>query len=218
MDIIARTSKEAWIKSIQHIIANGTEHELNKGKIKQVLNLNLIINEPEIDITEPISIISRSDKWLYPTIDEIKKFFLMKKIMHPYGYTYGQRMFNFNNGVNQIDDFIIPYISDKKNKNTRRLFVSLWDPTEDSKLDLKMEMPGLVGIWFKMVDNQITATAIIRNNDCFIGFPANLYQIHLLQKYISEKTGYETGHIVFYSLSIHVYLDHIEDIKKMLDI
>ena len=140
----------------------------------------------------------------------------MKKTMPTYEYTYGQRLFNFNDEVDQIDDYVIPYLKDKLQNNSRRLYVSSWNPIVDSKYGYKEDMPGIVGIWFKLVDEKITVTAIIRNNDCFVGFPANLYQIYVLQKYISEKTGFDTGRIVFYSLSMHVYLDHLDDIKNLL--
>jgi len=218
-EIIEKKSMDVWKSAISYIIQTGTEHTDERGRIfRQLLNVNLVIEDPSVDITEPINILSRSDKWLYPTIDEIRRIFLMKKTIHTYKYTYGQRIFNYNYTINQIDDYVIPLLKDKKRKFTRRLYVSLWDPIKDSKTDEKEEMPGVVGIWFKLVDKRLIATAMIRNNDCFMGFPANLYQIYVLQKYITDKTGTEPGRIVFYSLSMHIYLDHLEDIKNLLGI
>ena len=215
--IIEETSMEAWLGIVDEVIKNGKEFKDGKGRVfKQILNNNLIILNPKQDISKPINTISRSEKWLYPTIDEIKRIFLKKETVPTYEYTYGQRLFNFNDQINQIDHFVIPYFKDKIKKNSRRLFVSTWNPIKDSKYGTDHEIHGIVGIWFKLVENKITATVIIRNNDCFVGFPANLYQIHILQKYISEKTGFETGRIVIYSLSMHIYMDHLDDIKLLI--
>ncbi len=218
-EIIEKTSTDAWKQAISMIIEKGEDFSDNEGrKFRQLLNVSLTITEPSLDIKNPINILSQSDKWLYPSIDEIRGIFLRRKTMHPYEYTYGQRIFNYGNALNQIDSYVIPYLKDKINKNTRRLYVSLWNPLKDANFESRVENPGLVGIWLKMVDNKLTATAVIRNNDCFIGFPANLYQVHTLQEYIAEKTGIEPGRIVFYSLSMHIYIDHLDEIKSLLDI
>ncbi len=218
-EITERTTLAAWKDALTKIIREGTEHRDGMGRIfRQLLNVNLLIEEPARDIAEPIAILGRSDKWLYPTIDEIKRIFLMKKTIHSYKYTYGQRIFNYNSQVDQIDDYVIPLLNDPKRRFTRRLYVPLWDPVRDSKTDDREEMPGVVGLWFKVVRDRLTATAIIRNNDCFMGFPANIYQVHVLQSYICEKTGLEPGGIAVYSLSMHVYLDHIDDINNLLGI
>lgn len=217
--ITEESSMDAWIAIVETVLNNGKEFKDEKGRtFKQLLNNNLIILNPKKDISKPINKISSSEKWLYPTIDEIKRIFLKKERVPTYDYTYGQRLFNFNDQTNQIDDFVLPYLNNKTNKYSRRLYVSLWNPIKDSKYGVNLDMPGIVGIWFKLVNDKITATVIIRNNDCFIGFPANLYQIYILQKYISEKTGFETGRIVIYSLSVHIYMDHLDDIKKIMGI
>jgi len=218
-EINGKGSMEAWVQVVDTILREGKDFKDTDGRVfRQLLNVNLVIDRPEKDITKPINIISRSEKWLYPSIDEIKRIFLMKKKVPTYDFTYGQRLFNFNNEINQVDEFVIPFLKDKVKKNSRRLYITPWNPLMDSRFDYKKDMPGIVGIWFKVVDDKLTVTAIIRNNDCFVGFPANLYQIYVIQKYIADKTGFETGKIVFYSLSMHVYMDHLDDIKKLLGV
>jgi len=218
-ELKGKTSIEAWKASVAYVIDKGRIYADADGrKFKQVLNVNLEITEPEKDITEPINILSRSEKWLYPKLDEIRSIFLMNKSVHSYEYTYGQRIFNYSNELKQIDDYIILFLKDKTHQMTRRLYVSLWNPLKDSKYDTGIEMPGLVGIWLKVHDRQLTMTGIIRNNNCFMGFPATLYQVYILQKYISDRTGLDPGSIYFYSLSMHILLDQLDDIKNMMGI
>ncbi|MFP4403726.1 MAG: thymidylate synthase [Candidatus Woesearchaeota archaeon] len=211
-EIVSSNVIDAWKKSLRYIIDNGTDYNDTKRDFRQVLNFNLIITNPVDDINYPIRFLSESDYWVYPSIDEIKNIILSKDKNPSYDFTYGQRLFNFSNKINQIDDYIIPLL--KKDNFTRRGIVIFWDPNVD--INTTTDQPGLLLCTFKIVDNKMNVTAIIRNNDFFVGFPATLYQINLLQEYTADKIGVEIGSIIFYSTTAHIYKENINLIENKL--
>jgi thymidylate synthase len=114
---------------------------------------------------------------------------------------------------NQVDDFIIPLL--KKDPNSRRAVVVLYSPVADSRVN-KKETPSLISIFIKIIEKKLTLTIVIRSNDMFIGWPANIYQVYLLQKYVGEKLGIETGSITTISHSAHIFTEYDEEIKAAL--
>jgi len=139
---------------------------------------------------------------------------MSRKLSPTYSFSYGPRLFNFDNAINQIDGFLIPLL--KKNNFSRRGIVILWHPTEDSK-SYKREIPALISIDFKMRNKKLNVTAIVRSNDLFFGWPANIYQIFVLQEYVAKELNCKTGSLTTFSNSAHIFKDQFEDIHKIID-
>ena len=107
-----------------------------------------------------------------------------------------------NYSLNQLDDYIIPLL--KSNPSTRRATASLWDPLIHSSLKIH-QSPGLVFLDFKLRNNKLHLTAIVRSNDIFFGWPANIYQIFLIQKKIHRIARYNLVQILYYTVYYTVY-------------
>lgn len=212
-EIVRKTTSHAWKETLKFILENGRDYNDGTSDFRQVLNLNVEIMEPEDDIIAPIKVLSDSDRWIYPSLEEIRSIILSKKKNPSYKFTYGQRLFDFNKEMNQLDDYVIPLL--KKDKHTRRGVLNLWNPLVDGQVDPHIK-PGLLMCTLKVVDNKLRLTAVIRNNDFFIGWPATLYQLYVIQDYIASKIDVEKGAIITYSPTAHIYKDHIEEIKKLL--
>ena len=73
-----------------------------------------------------------------------------------------------------------------------------------------------MSIYFKIIDNELTVTTVIRSNDMFIGWPANIYQIYLLQQYVAKAIGIKTGSITTISHSAHVFDEYKEEVEQVL--
>ena len=214
MEIIKDSALEAWKATLKHIIDEGIEFsDHDQRKCKEELNVMIKINHPEQDITKPIEVMRSLKKWVYPELDELEDIFFKKEASSFYYYTYGARIFNYANVKNQVDDFIIPLL--KKDPDSRRAIIALYSPVADSGVN-KKETPSLISIFFKIIEKKLTLTMVIRSNDMFIGWPANIYQVYLLQKYVSEKLGTETGGITTVSHSAHIFTEYDEEIKAAL--
>jgi len=214
VEIKSETTISAWKSSLKYILESGKDFtDENKRVCREILNLVIKVENPEKDITKAVEILNSFKKWVYPPLDEIAEVIMSRKLSPTYSFSYGPRLFNFNNAINQIDDFLIPLL--KKNNFSRRGIVTLWHPTEDSK-SYKREIPALISIDFKMRNKKLNVTAIVRSNDLFFGWPANIYQIFVLQEYVAKELNCKTGSLTTFSNSAHIFKDQFEDIQKVI--
>lgn len=214
MEIKSETTIGAWKSSLKYILESGKDFTDENNRVcREILNLVIKVENPEKDITRAVEILNSFKKWVYPPIDEIAEVIMSRKLSPTYSFSYGPRLFNFNNAINQIDDFLIPLL--KKNNFSRRGIVTLWNPTEDSK-SYKREIPALISLDFKMRNKKLNVTAIVRSNDLFFGWPANFYQIFVLQEYVAKELNCKTGSLTTFSNSAHIFKDQFEDIQKVI--
>ncbi len=214
-EIIKEKCEDAWKESIKLIMRKGKDYNDGSRDFRQILNFNLEIKQPHEDVEFPWKKLKDCNKWVYPDAQEMRNIILAKKMNPGYSFTYGQRLFHFNEQIDQINDYIIPLL--QKDSATRTGVVTLWNPVVDCA-NVKNPKPGLVMCTFKIVENHMRVTCVIRNNDMFIGWPATLFQINELQEYVSEKLNVKKGSLIFYSTTAHVYKENFEDVKSLLDI
>ncbi len=215
MNIVAPTSMDAWKLALAKLLAEGKNFkDDNKRICREILNFSVTIQHPEIGADEPIDLLKGFDKWLYPSKEELANIIFNKDVLPLYEYTYGSRLFNYKNSLNQINNYIIPLLT--KNPSSRRATVIVMDPLSDLKIQSK-NAPALVSLHFKMDDNMLLLTAVVRSNDFFIGWPANLYQFFLLQHYVAEQLGLREGSITTYSISAHIFEEYFNDINSVLE-
>jgi len=214
VEIKSETIINAWKSSLKYIFESGEDFTDENNRVcREVLNLITEVNNPGDDITVAIDVLNSFKKWVYPPLDEIGDLILSRKLSPTYSYSYGPRLFNFQNTVNQIDNFIIPLL--KRNSFSRRGIVLVWNPVEDSNI-YRRDVPGLISIYFKIRKKRLNATIVVRSNDIFFGWPANLYQVFVLQDYIAKKLGCQIGSLTTFSNSAHIFKDQFEDIQKVI--
>ncbi len=214
MEIIHDTSMECWIEALKLIMEKGVDFRDENNRIcREMLNLKIVIKKPFFEINKPIKALFSFNEWKYPHIEEISKVILSSKLESGYSYSYGTRIFNFQNKINQLNDFLIPLLKDSP--NSRRAVISLWDPVVDSNL-LNRENPGLMLIDFKMRRNKLNLTAVVRSNDLFFGWPANIYQLFMLQEHVKRALNCDFGNITTFSTSAHIFQDQFKFIEKIL--
>jgi thymidylate synthase len=213
MEITADNALDAWKKAMKEILENGQETSDFEGRLSREL-LNLTITVRCVDgITAPMEKIKGLKKWVYPELDEIEDVIFKRESSSAYYYTYGVRLFNYSNSKDQIEDYIIPLL--KEHPNSRRAIAVLYHPLIDSKLIAK-ESPCMISIYFKILDGKLTVTTLLRSNDVFIGWPANIYHSFLLQRHVAGKLGIEAGSITTISHSGHVFDEYNEEMNEIL--
>jgi len=213
MEIIAKNAEQAWKKILEYTFENGKDFiDRDNRTCREVLNVILTIKNLK-DITKPIERINSFKKWVYPPLEELESFILSKKEIPGYYYNYGARAFNFG-PINQVDDFIIPLL--KKDKTSRRASIVFYNPIKDSSL-FKKDIPAMIMINFNIRQHKLHAISIVRSNDLFFGWPANLYQTYVLLDYIAKQIGVELGTITTISISAHIFEDQFEDINKVIN-
>jgi len=212
MEIREKTAEKAWKKLLKYVLENGVEFIDRKNRLcKETLNIITVIENSD-EITKPLEILSSFQKWVYPPLEEIKNSILGKKDTAGYYYHYGSRAFNYN-GINQINDYVIPLL--KKDSTNKRGIVVFYGPEKDT-LPLKKETPGMVMMNFNIRNKKLHATAVIRSNDLFYGWPANIIHTYFLAEYIGKELNCPIGTITTISISAHIFEDQFEYIKKII--
>jgi len=210
------STMEAWKSLLKEIYNNGNNYvDEDSRKCREILNFIVKVKDPEKDITKPIERLNSFEKWRYPPLDKIANSILSPDhINSKFSYSYGPRLFNFAGKLNQLDDFVIPTL--KKEWWSRRAIVNFWDNLMDSTATKKAS-PGMTNILFKIIDKKkLNITAIIRSNDMFFGWPANIYHLYVIQKYVAQKLNLEIGEITTFSFSAHIFEDQFEFIRQIL--
>lgn len=214
MELRLPTAMDAWKAALHHIMEKGEDFKDKDKRIcKEVLNLSVTINHPEIGIEEPIDTIKKTEKWVYPSKDELVSIIFNELELPLYDYTYGSRIFGYQGVQDQVNDYIIPLL--RENPTSRRATVITVDPQKDLNVKNR-NAPGLVSLHFKIAEGRLLLTSVIRSNDYLIGWPANVYQLAALQHYIADQLGLQQGPLTTYSISAHVFTEYEEFIEEVL--
>lgn len=130
-----------------------------------------------------------------------------------FGACYIDSNTDYNNkGVDQLK-YVIDTI--KNDPTSRRIILTAWNPCDIDKMALP---PCHVMCQFHV--NQSTKTLDCqlyqRSGDMFLGVPFNIASYSLLTIIISHLTGYKPGKFIHILGDAHIYINHIESVKKQL--
>lgn len=202
--IRANTISDAWYRGLNLIWNHGHEVTDERGsRIREYLNLMIVIQDPYIDrIPKDIS-------WNEERLEEYAKQLISGENVQDFEYTYGQRLRNWNEEIDQI-----AYVIDKlkQNPTTRRATAVTWVPTIDTVVD---EVPCMIIDDFKIRGGKVNLTTLFRSHDFAGAYPANLYGLSRLLEYVAGEVGVSPGMITTISASAHIYehdWDMVEDI------
>jgi len=202
--IRANSISDAWYRGLNLIWNHGHEVTDERGsRIREYLNLMIVIQDPYIDrIPKDIS-------WNEERLEEYAKQLISGENVQDFEYTYGQRLRNWNEEIDQI-----AYVIDKlkQNPTTRRATAVTWVPTIDTVVD---EVPCMIIDDFKIRGGKVNLTTLFRSHDFAGAYPANLYGLSRLLEYVADEVGVSPGMITTISASAHIYehdWDMVEDI------
>jgi thymidylate synthase len=213
MEIRATDAMDAWTAALRHVMTHGQRFtDRSRRTCIEVANILVSFTQTDRDITAPIHAVEKSTDLVYPSLQELEEIMFMKG-RSLYDYTYGQRLFNYREAFNQIDNYIIPLLA--KTPHSRRAIVALYDPISDSAVDAST-IPCLIALHFLVRDEKLHVTAYLRSNDLFVGFPADVYQLSVLQKYVAQRLEVGMGSISVFSNSTHIFEDQLDDIGRII--
>jgi thymidylate synthase len=149
-----------------------------------------------------------------PYTDRVsEKYPLSEKVLHEkyasqlltpdrmdFEYTYGERLNAWGSeSINQID-----YVTQKltQNSSTRRAVATTWDPRKDNKSD---EVPCLNHFVFMEREGVLDLSVMIRSNDMYGAWLANVYALAELLEHVSKKVNMKPGSITTLSVNAHIY-------------
>lgn len=130
------------------------------------------------------------------------------------GNVYGKQWRSWEGADGQVYDQI-QYIIDeiKRNPNSRRLLCNSWSASE---LDSQLLPPCHYAFQFYVMDGKLSCMFNMRSNDVFLGLPFNIASYALLTHLIAHECGLEVGELIYTGADVHIYLNHIEQVKEQL--
>lgn len=125
--------------------------------------------------------------------------------------------------IDQITDIINEI---KTNPTSRRLIVSAWNPSvlpnaklspQDNVRNNKQALPPCHTLFqFYVIDGKLSCQLYSRSQDCFLGTPFNIASYSLLTMMIAHVCGLEVGDYIHTSGDVHIYKNHLEQVKLQL--
>ena len=197
-----RSIAEAYEKLVPYVLDNGFEQQSERGLTRYLPYTLIEITNPKI----------RRVPNKYPlgkkTIDDYISCFLNGYNNQDFVYTYHDRIVQYgcnSNCVNQLK-----YVIDKlkENKNTRRAYISIWNPCQDTKTN---EIPCLVGIHFQIINDNLIMQTIMRSQDLLLAFPSNLLAFSRLGEKVANEVGIPFKHLIHYVMNLHIYVERDKD-------
>ena len=112
--------------------------------------------------------------------------------------------------VDQIKDLIEGL---KNNPDSRRHMVTAWNPED---LDDVVLPPCHYGFQCYVADGKLSLMWNQRSVDTFLGLPFNIASYGTLLLLLCEETGYKPGMLIGNLGDVHIYNNHIEQVKEQL--
>jgi thymidylate synthase len=126
----------------------------------------------------------------------------------------GELNLDYHNKLHpQLEDIIYNINSDPY---SRRHVIELWDHenVKSGKLSLPCCWHGMT---FSVLNNTLYMVWVQRSVDVMLGLPSDVYLAHLFMKYIADRTELKIGSCLFALSNVHIYENHIDNAKKLLD-
>lgn len=125
--------------------------------------------------------------------------------------------------INQID-YVVNAL--KNNPNSRRILFHGWNveylpdervsPQENARQG-KMALPPCHLLYqFYVVNNKLSAHLFIRSSDSFLGLPYNTASLACLTHMLAQQCDLEVGEIVISLSDVHIYSNHMEQVKTQI--
>ncbi len=101
----------------------------------------------------------------------------------------------------------------KTNPDSRRIIVSAWNPADVDKMALP---PCHCFFQFYVQNGKLSCQLYQRSADVFLGVPFNIASYALLTLMMAQVTGLKPGEFVHTFGDVHIYLNHMEQVKLQL--
>lgn len=163
---------------------------------------------------------SSSDEWLAGIKEFVERVKTDADFAKKYGnlgpvYGYQWRHWRGADGseIDQLQNIVSQI---KKNPNDRRIIVSAWNPAEIEEMAKSGLPPCHCLFQFYVANGKLSCQLYQRSCDTFLGVPFNIASYALLTMMIADLTGLEPGEFIWTGGDIHIYNNHVEQVKEQL--
>lgn len=127
-----------------------------------------------------------------------------------YGYQWRSWPAPDGTHIDQISNVVN---SLKTNPDSRRHIISAWNAGQLKEMRLP---PCHLLFQFYVANNKLSCQLYQRSCDVFLGVPFNIASYALLTLMMAQVTGYKPGDFVWTGGDVHIYTNHLEQVKLQL--
>jgi thymidylate synthase len=223
MEIERESLDGLLIALYQELLTSGGRNEGGRGANQELLGVTL-------RLTDPLARLSRSEDrgkpfsalgellWYLSASDTLQ---FIKPYVPRYEEdavggilpgAYGPRLFRMRDGTNQIEN-----VTDllRSNPGSRRAVVQLFN-AEDIETP-KTEIPCTTTLQFHLRDGRLNMSVTMRSNDAYWGLPHDVFCFTMLQEMMAKRLGATLGCYIHHAGSMHVYDDHLGDLRTYIE-
>mgnify|MGYP001200772992 FL=1 len=140
------------------------------------------------------------------------------------GPVYGHQWRHFNavyktcnedysgKGIDQLS-YIINCLKDPKERYSRRLVMSAWNPCQLDEMALP---PCHVLAQFNVIEDELSCSLYQRSGDVGLGVPFNIASYSILTHILAKHCNLKAKEFVYYLGNTHIYDDHINELKEQI--
>ena len=130
------------------------------------------------------------------------------------GPVYGKQWRQWQGASGRVIDQVSEVVQQiKSNPDSRRLIVSAWNVDDLPQMAL---MPCHALFQFYVADGKLSCQLYQRSADVFLGVPFNIASYALLTMMMAQVTGLEPGEFIHTFGDVHIYSNHLEQVKLQL--
>jgi len=117
-------------------------------------------------------------------------------------------------GVDQLAN-VIRALKDPKERNSRRLVVSAWNPMQLDEMALP---PCHVLMQFNVIDDKLSCSLYQRSGDVGLGVPFNIASYSFLLRMVAHACSLAPGSFVYTLGNAHIYEEHIPALRSQIEL
>lgn len=129
---------------------------------------------------------------------------------HIYGYQWRSWPRYDGGFIDQISEAVRTI---KENPDSRRIIVSSWNVADLDNMNLP---PCHSFFQFYVSEGKLSLQLYQRSGDSFLGVPFNIASYALLTMMVAQVCGLQPGEFIHTLGDVHIYLNHIEQVKTQL--
>jgi thymidylate synthase len=151
-------------------------------------------------------------------VEKVKSDKAFAKKWADLGPVYGVQWRHWKKKGKKEVDQIKTLIEDiKKTPYSRRLIITAWNPGEIDDIVEREGLPPCHTLFQFYVNNgKLSVQLYQRSADSFLGVPFNIASYALLLMMIAQVTGLKPGEFVHTFGDVHIYSNHIKQVKEQL--
>ncbi|MCP3924559.1 MAG: hypothetical protein GY714_18450 [Desulfobacterales bacterium] len=204
--IIEETPSKAWKYLVHRIFRFGNEVSIAKGKRRELQNVKVVIEKPQLEDKETILKCGFSPD----LFKDYQKNMLSGDLPSDKEYTYGNRIRKFFG----IDSLSVSGNILKNGLDDRNCYMTTWNNATDITSNSR---PCLVSLFFRKDNNNLFLTAVFRTHNASNAWFENIYGLMAYQNYICDRTNLTPSAITVFSHSISLDPAYLENAKVIHD-